>query len=94
LTRAHGSPKTQIQLPNEVYRRAKRLAEKREISMAELIRRGLELILSQYPEPDQVRDDWRLPAPRKLSWRDLSHAQIKELAQITETEAALARGNR
>jgi hypothetical protein len=62
--------------------------------MAELIRRGLELILSQYPEPNRVRDDWHLPAPRKLGWRGLSHAQIKDLAQISETEAALARGNR
>lgn len=81
--------RTQIQLPDEVYQRAKRLAELREISMAELVRRGLELILSQYPEPEQVKRDWRLPAPRNLGWRGLSHAEIKDLAQMSETEAAL-----
>jgi hypothetical protein len=81
--------RTQIQLPDEVYRRAKRLAELREISMAELVRRGLELILSQYPEPAQVKRDWQLPAPRNLGWRGLSHAEVKDLAQMSETEAAL-----
>jgi hypothetical protein len=52
--------------------------------LAELVRRGLELILSQYPEPDKVKEDWDLPAPRNLGWRGLSHAGIKNLAQTSE----------
>jgi len=83
--------RTQIQLPDEIYRRAKRLAEVREISMAELARRGLEYILSQYPTPDETQADWHLPAPRHLGWRGLSDAEIKDLAQTSETEIALAR---
>lgn len=78
--------RTQIQLPDAVYRRAKQLAEAREISMAELVRRSLELLLSQYPAPDQTVKDWQFPAPRKLGWRGLSHAQIKEIAQRSELE--------
>ena len=34
--------RTQIQLPEDVYLEAKRLCEAREVSMAELARRGLE----------------------------------------------------
>jgi hypothetical protein len=34
--------RTQIPLPDEVYQRAKRLTEQREISLAELVRRGNE----------------------------------------------------
>ena len=41
--------RTQILSPDELYAQAKRVAEAREISMAELVRRGLETILSQYP---------------------------------------------
>ena len=33
--------RTQIQLPDELYRRVKRLAAEREMSLAEMTRRGL-----------------------------------------------------
>lgn len=52
--------RTQIQLPTELYERAKRVADGREISMAELMRRGLETILAQYPMPDTPKT-WSLP---------------------------------
>lgn len=81
--------RTQIQLPDDVYRHAKRLAEAREISLAELVRRGLELIVSQYPAPEDIHSSWRLPTPRRLGWRGLTDAEIKDLAQITETEDSL-----
>jgi len=81
--------RTQIQLPNDVYQRAKRLADVKEISMAELVRRGLELVMSQYPEPERIVPNWHWPVPRQLGWRGLSHAQVKEQAQMTETEIAL-----
>ena len=83
--------RTQIQLPDAVYEQAKRLAETREISMAELLRRGLELIISQYPEPDKVGANWSLPKPRSMGWRGLSDEQIKEQAQKTGFEEALTR---
>ena len=44
--------RTQIQLPDDVYERARKVCESREISMAELARRGFDYILSVYsPEP-------------------------------------------
>jgi hypothetical protein len=39
--------RTQIQLPDDLYRRAKAVAKQREISLAEMTRRGLELFLDR-----------------------------------------------
>ena len=41
--------KTQIQLPDRLYREAKRVAAKRELSLAEVLRRGVEYIARVYP---------------------------------------------
>jgi hypothetical protein len=83
--------RTQIQLPEELYERAKRLAASRETSLAELTRRGVELLLSQYTEPDQEREPWQAPTVRGLGWRGLSHRQIKEAAQRPDVEERLER---
>ncbi len=56
--------KTQIQLPDELYRSAKSLAERQEWSLAETMRRGLEALLARYPEAPNK--DWQLPEPRPL----------------------------
>jgi hypothetical protein len=42
--------KTQVQIPDELYHKAKRVARERELSLAEVMRRGLEYITSVYPE--------------------------------------------
>jgi hypothetical protein len=52
--------RTQIQLPDRLYARAKRFAAERELSLAELTRRGLELLLDRYPEAGTSRP-WQLP---------------------------------
>ncbi len=86
--------RTQIQLPDETFARAKKLCEAREISLAELARRGIEYILSVYsPEPDTKRE-WQPPKPRKLGWKGLSDAEIKAEAQLTNTEIRLTRRNK
>ncbi|NJM43805.1 MAG: hypothetical protein HC858_07145 [Brachymonas sp.] len=43
--------RTQIQLPDQLYQRAKLWAEVNECSLAELTRRGLESYLDRYPVP-------------------------------------------
>ncbi len=53
--------RTQIQLPDELYKRAKRVAAQREISLAEMTRRGLELFLARVPENSASKGRWRLP---------------------------------
>ena len=56
--------RTQIQLPDAVYARARRVAKAKEISLAELARRGIETILDQYPSPELIGADWTPPQVR------------------------------
>ena len=63
--------RTQIQLPDTLYAQAKSLAQAREISLAELVRRGLEYMLAvsataKLPETGE----WPLPKPMYLGSRD------------------------
>ncbi len=53
--------RTQIQLPDELYQRAKDFASEREISLAEIARRGVELFLSRFPEHRPNKPAWQLP---------------------------------
>ena len=50
-----------IQLPDELYKRAKRFADSRELPLAEIIRRGLELFLERYPLGEASKKPWKLP---------------------------------
>jgi hypothetical protein len=89
--RIDGMTRTQIQLLDETYARAKKLSEAREIPLAELARRRIEYILSvDAPEPDANRE-WHPPKPRKLGWKGLTDAEIKAEAQLTSAELALTR---
>lgn len=83
--------RTQIQLPDDVYARARKVCEKREISLAELARRGLEYILSVYSTGPGTNGAWQPPQPRRLGWKNLSDAEIKMQAQLTTTEVAVTR---
>ncbi len=53
--------RTQIQLPDELYQRAKAFAAEREISLAEMTRRGLELFLARFPASPGLKPGWTLP---------------------------------
>lgn len=52
--------KTQVQIPDELYRKAKAVAEAREWSLAEVFRRGLEYMTS-VSQVDEVEHSWELP---------------------------------
>ena len=72
--------RTQIQLPDELYREAKRIAAEQEISLAEVLRRGLEHMQRIYP-PGRGDRPWRPPEPATLGefkaaqndWRELAN---------------------
>jgi hypothetical protein len=53
--------RTQIQLPDQLYHQAKAFAAERELSLAEIARRGLELFLERYPQPPVPSGQWHLP---------------------------------
>lgn len=72
--------RTQIQLPDALYRDAKRIAAEQEISLAEVLRRGLEHMQRLYP-PRGAAAAWQLPEPARLGpfqsdasrWRELAN---------------------
>ncbi len=51
--------KTQVQIPEQLYLAAKRVAKDREWSLAEVMRRGLEHVVTIYPALDD--ETWDLP---------------------------------
>lgn len=50
-----------IQLPDELYQRAKAFAAERELSLAEISRRGIELFLARFPSTRPPEGPWQLP---------------------------------
>ena len=61
--------RTQIQLPDELHRKVKEFAARREWSLAETIRRSLEVVFERYPETPNTASEWRPPQPRVLTAR-------------------------
>ena len=57
--------RTQIQLPQALYEEVKRVAREREMSVAEVVRRGVEYITRTYP-PVACNEPWRLPSASDL----------------------------
>lgn len=73
--------KTQIQVPEELFRELRSFAKQREWSLAETFRRGAELLLQVYPEPPAPEAKaWTPPTSSKVGWKGLSAAQIRDAA--------------
>ncbi len=58
--------KTQVQIPDDLYREAKRVAADYEMSFAEVVRRSLERTLPGYPPRIT---GWQPPEPLSLGMR-------------------------
>lgn len=80
--------RTQIQMPDQLFQRAKRFAEARETSLAELTRRGLELLLDRWPE-NPVRKSWTLPVIDSGGMR-LPLEQLRELSADEESRRSVS----
>jgi hypothetical protein len=73
--------KTQVQIPDDLYREAKRVAEEKEWSFAETVRRGLEYITRVNPPGRASVEAWELPPGKACGpflappeeWTDLAH---------------------
>jgi hypothetical protein len=73
--------KTQIQVPEELFRELRTFAKQREWSLAETFRRGAELLLQVYPEPPKPEGAaWAPPTSSKVGWKGLSAAQLRDAA--------------
>ena len=78
--------KTQVQLPDELYKEAKRVAREREISLAEVMRRGLEYIVKVYPPVQPRQQDWTPPPPRSLGGFQAAEQDWRSLANDYSTD--------
>ena len=81
--------RAQIQLPEELYREAKRLCEEREMSLAELARRGVEHMVTALNR-GRKQTPWLPPQPQPLGWSGLSEQEIKRIAQEGSSEMQAA----
>lgn len=71
--------KTQIQVPEELYREIKSFAKAREWSLAETFRRGAELLLEVYDgNPLPPAKPWSLPVSAAVGWQGLSPEQLRD----------------
>ena len=77
--------KTQIQLPDALYRDIKRLAASREWSLAETMRRAAEQFLARHPVVTPPAGPWRPPVSDTVGWRGLGHEAVRE-AMIDDFE--------
>lgn len=82
--------RTQIQLPDELYERAKTFAATREISLAEMTRRGLELFLARFPEEVASKKAWKLPTVRSGGIK-VPLEKVKDLARDEEVVRSLGK---
>lgn len=73
--------KTQVQIPDELFRKAKAVAASKEWSFAEVVRRGLEYMTSVNSPQEAAGKQWCLPEPHDLGpfrapeakWTELVH---------------------
>lgn len=74
--------KTQIQVPEELFKEVRAFAKKREWSLAETFRRGAELLLQVYPEQPATAPDspWRPPTSKTAGWKGLSASALRDKA--------------
>ncbi|MFZ2653430.1 MAG: hypothetical protein WAX69_00810 [Victivallales bacterium] len=86
--------RTQIQLPEHLYREVKKIASERELSLAELTRRGLEYVVSVYlPKEGSKAEKWMLPEAIDLGGRPLvSESNWRELANESMSASAKRTG--
>lgn len=56
----------QVQIPDHLFREAKRLAEENEMSFAEVVRRGLEEIVRHHPPGRMRAENWTVPEPHDM----------------------------
>jgi len=58
--------KTQVQFPDHLFKEAKRIAFENEMSFAEVVRRGVEQVVKDYPPGRISGSEWTLSAPAEL----------------------------
>ena len=76
--------RTQIQLPEPLFQRLKLIAASRDWSLAELIRRGMEIYVQSCPEVTQPVAKWTMPVLRRSGGHLADPATISPEAEAIE----------
>jgi hypothetical protein len=80
--------RTQIQLPDPLYREVRRIAEAQDWSIAEVIRRGTEAVVRSYPpDKEDTRRPWQLPEPIKAQLLVEDAARLRDLVRSDAEQA-------
>lgn len=76
--------KTQVQIPDQLYHTAKVIAEQREWSFAEVVRRGLEYMALAYPV-NNLTEGWEIPILKESAFDpNFDKIDFKTLAENEE----------
>lgn len=74
--------RTQIQLPDQLYREVQRVARDQEWSITEVIRRGAESVIRAYPALKQKPSEgWKFPPPIRSRMLVHDPAALRDLVQ-------------
>ena len=76
--------RTQIQLPEPLFQRLKKIAAARDWSVAELIRRGMEIYVQTCPEVSQPAKTWSMPVLRRSGGHLVDPATVSVEAEAVE----------
>ena len=76
--------RTQIQLPEPLFGRLRNIARIRDVSVAELIRRGMELYVMTCPEAKAAAPPWTMPVLRGSGGHliDPASAKVEATAMV------------
>lgn len=80
--------RTQVQFPEPLYRRLKEIADARDWSLAELVRRGMELYVQTCPESAKPDNTWVMPVLRGSGGHLADPATVKSEASAIERRFA------
>lgn len=82
--------RTQIQLPEPLFHRLKKIAADRDVSVAELIRRGMEIYVQTFPETSKPTSRWTMPLLRGSGGHMCDPATISAEAEAVELRSPKA----
>lgn len=82
--------RTQIQLPEPLFGRLRLISKARDISVAELIRRGMELYVMSFPDVSEDSKVWKMPVLRGSGGHLVDPATVKAEAFAIEGRQSTA----
>jgi hypothetical protein len=77
--------RTQLQVPEPLYREVRRIARLNDWSVSEVFRRAVELLVAQFPTAKDGSTSWKLPHPRNLGAPKVDPSRWRGVLEQDET---------